>query len=314
MITIINLASIILGLGLLLLLGPTLISWIFSFFTWFEPLSAFTTMFLMLEVIANIVLAIRYKNNTVLIDNDYESVDVQMRKQKQNKRWLRIAQVSGLASVALVFANELMIQLNNSWRWFIVGNKDSLAITRYIGGILFTAGLFFFIGKIYQAKSSKTSEEYQEPTPQSWEGYTAPPVQVIRRPDDAQIASWQQPMQQMPIVPMYQQPVQPAVQYEPQPIVQWQQGNMWYSDETPMVGYGSTRGSWEMGPIVRPPYSEPQPIRSTARYEKECTYGRGGKLVNFPYHKKMLSESDLTIHLPKSAWKKLFGRKNLKFS
>ena len=323
MITITNVFMIAFMLGLMFILGPTVAEWFFKFLTWFEPLSAFSTMFLMLEVIANIILAIRHKNGTVFIDNDYESAETQRKKNDQNKRWLRIAQITGIASIALIFLNGPVIKFYQSWRWFVVGNKDALAVVRYIGGILFTAGLFFFAGKIYQEKKNKESEEFKQPTPQSWEGYSTPPVQVIRRPDDAQIASWQQsapvpawqqPMQsQMPIVPMYQQPTPPVVPYEPRPMAQWQQENMWYSDEAPMVGYGSTQGSWEKGPIGRIPISEPQPLQSTSRYEKSNAYGRG-KVIEFPGRKAMLDEKDLEIHLPRNAWRKLFGKRKLNFS
>jgi len=316
----------VLSLGLLFLLGPTVIELILYFFTWFDPFSAWTIMFLIMELLANIVLAIRYKNNAVMIDNDYESVDEQKRKNEQNKRWWKIAIITGIAGVALIFLNQLIIQIYQGWRWFVVGNKESIAILRYIGGILFTAGLCFFAGKAYQAKKTKISEENQQPTPQSWEGYSASPVQVVRRPDDVQVANWQQPVpvwkqpvqQPMPVVP-YQQTMQ-QVQYEQRPMAKWQQENIWYEvkpESCYEYGYESTQDSWEREPSVR--YqddgweSEPQPACSSYQYQRPNTYGKG-KIVDFPGCKPMLDEKDLEIHLPKSAWRKLFGKRRLKFS
>lgn len=273
-----NAIAILILVGLLLSIGPTLLTWVLAFGAVFEPNTTGTTLLLMLGVVANVVLAVMYKNAAVTAkDLPRRSLEKQ-RRQKIIKIMTFVQKIS-IISVILIFVNDLIVQVNNEWRWLVISSRSTFSSLFYIGLIMIGVGASFFVIRGYLRKRAKAKED------SSMFGWQKQPMgqNCYQQQPQQQPFTWQQPPQQQWYQRQVNYDVPEQTWYEvPRPQYQqyaaWQRENMWE---------------------VEPPFqSQPETF--------DYRYPNYGKVVPFPVHGKvMVDEEDLVIHLPQSAKRKL---------
>lgn len=271
--------AILILVGLLLLIGPTILTWILAFGALFEPNTSGTTLLLMVEVVANVVLAVMYKN-AVATAKDLPRRSLEKQRRQKIIKIMTFVQKISIISVMLIFVNDLIVQVNNEWRWLVISSRSTFSSLFYIGLIMSVVGVSFFVIRGYLRKKAKAKRDasmfgwQKQPTRQDYYQQQAP----------QQPFSWQQPPQQQ----WYQRQVNYDVPEQ-----------TWY--EVPKPKYRQGMAAWQMENMweVEPPFqSQPETF--------DYRYPNYGKVVPFPVHGKvMVDEEDLVIHLPQSAKRKL---------
>ena len=267
-----NFSGIALGLiavGALLLLGPTLVQWLLGFCSILVPNTTGTTIFLIISLLANIVLAVCCRGAK--------------REDRISKVLLIVADVS-IIGVFLIVTNSLWRMAYRDWYWLLKNASATFTLLRWIGGIAVMVGSGYVVCRHSDKGFSKKPNTQKKRTMNVWQSNSRK-RELVRQ---TRPVFQPQPMLQ-PQVPQWQ------VQAYPKQAM-WEQSLQGVSGPRVVVGYQFGRPN-QIPQIMPQPYARPVSVSTEPRRRyRSQTYNN---IIQFPStERRMVSGEELDIHLP----------------
>lgn len=151
-------AIVLFLLGLVLLLGPTVLHLFLAGCAAIQPVSGYVTVYLIVTLVLSILLDRVYKRVNFWVNQSGNNVA----ERKIARKWrvrvgkaATVVDVVAILSVLLISTNGLFVMMDNGWTAFMDDNSVVFSVLRYIGIVFIVASISFVIGFNYKRSRAK---------------------------------------------------------------------------------------------------------------------------------------------------------------
>ena len=142
----ITLATIFFVLGVLLIVGPTVLSYFLGACSAIVPASWPTTVLLMSMMLINMLIFFLFRV-TLLSDGNDEKKRKKARKTKFFGRIIMVMHFSEVVIMILIILNGPLTIANDGWKSVMSENSDTFSTLIYVGIVMIALAIGIFLGK-----------------------------------------------------------------------------------------------------------------------------------------------------------------------